>query len=181
MIYNDIKIRELIEAGNITGASPEQVNPASLNIRLGYSFLIPRVPQNVILGEEVEYDSFYLQGREHIWIMPGQFMLATTCESFKIPADVAAFVQGRSSIGRIGLMIQNAGFVDPGFKGHITLELKNDSQNPIDLIPGYPVGQMVFFQTDLVEHPYCGKYNGQIEATGSRMELDRKGRDRIDL
>ena len=172
MIYNDLRIKDLISMGHIQGAEEKQVNPASLNIRLGYSFLRPKRPCDVTLGKEVEYDTEYLYGNECTYIMPGEFILATTIEKFSVPHDVAAFVQGRSSIGRIGLMIQNAGFVDPGFNGHITLELKNDSPNAIKLIPGYPVGQMVFFSCELVDKPYCGKYQGQIEATGSRMELD---------
>lgn len=172
MIYNDLRIKELIASKRIQGADEKQVNPASINIRLGYSFLRPKKPHSVSLGKEVEYDVEYLYGNECTYIMPGEFILATTIEKFSIPNDAAAFVQGRSSIGRIGLMVQNAGFVDPGFKGHITLELKNDSPNAIKLIPGYPVGQMVFFSCDSVEKPYCGKYQGQTEATGSRMEQD---------
>lgn len=173
MIYSDKAIRQMIDAGLIKGAEDKQVNPASLNIRLGHSFLRPKKPQTVVLGKEVDYDYEHLVGWQTTTIMPGEFLLATTCEQFEIPNDVAAFVQGRSSIGRIGLMVQNAGFVDPGFHGAITLELKNDTCNPIRLIPEYPVAQMVFFSTQPVECPYRGKYNGQIEATGSRMEMDR--------
>lgn len=167
MILSDSAIKA---AGMVTGAKDEQVNPASINLRLGYSFLRPKIPQMVSLGGEIEYEMEHLQGRQTTTIMPGEFVLATTMEAVNIPNDIAAFVQGRSSIGRIGLMVQNAGFVDPGFYGHITLELKNDSYNPIELRPGYPVAQLVFFRAEEVEHPYRGKYNGQIEATGSRME-----------
>ena len=107
-------------------------------------------------------------------IKPGHFVLGTTLERLNLPDRISAFVQGRSSIGRIGLTIQNAGFVDPGFQGNITLELINDSPFPIYLLPGYPVGQLVFLETSEVEHPYSGKYQGQVEATGSRMEQDRQ-------
>lgn len=172
MIYNDTTIREMMKKGFIIGAEAEQVNPASLNVRLGHSFLRPATPQLVTLGDEVDYEYTQCGGDDTTCIMPGEFLLATTIEKFKIPHDVAAFVQGRSSIGRIGLMVQNAGFVDPGFHGHITLELKNDTPNPIRLVYGYPVAQMVFFEARLVEKPYNGKYNGQIEATGSRMQMD---------
>ena len=89
-----------------------------------------------------------------------------------MPVKAAAFVQGRSSIGRAGLTVQNAGFVDPGFSGHITLELKNDSPCIIVLFPGYPVTQLVYMDAEDVSRPYTGKYNGQVEATGSRMQLD---------
>jgi dCTP deaminase len=91
-----------------------------------------------------------------------------------MPDRVAAFVQGRSSIGRIGLTVQNAGFVDPGFTGHITLELVNESPVTIYLKPGYPVAQLVFFDVSPVNDPYHGKYNGQEEATGSRMFMDKQ-------
>lgn len=173
MIYNDREIREMMKSGVIIGAEDAQVNPASINIRLGYSFLTLREPRTVILGNEADYSPTYLEGTQQLAIMPGEFLLATTLESFNIPNSIAAFVQGRSSIGRIGLSVQNAGFIDPGFRGHITLELKNESRNPIALVPGYPVAQVVFIESLLVEKPYAGKYNGQIEATGSRMELDR--------
>jgi len=88
------------------------------------------------------------------------------------PIPVSGYVQGRSSIGRSGLCTQNAGFIDPGFRGHITLEIKNDSPAPILLIPGYRVAQFVFHFSLGVSRPYSGKYNDQCAATGSRMYLD---------
>lgn len=174
MILNDASIIRMMLNGRIAGAELNQVNPASLNVRLGYSFLRPRKPDTVVLGEDVQYETEYLYGNMTTSIMPGEFLLATTCESVNLPPCIAAFVQGRSSIGRIGLMVQNAGFVDPGFHGNITLELKNDSPNPIKLVPGYPVAQLVLFETIPVDKPYQGKYNNQSEATGSRMWLDAK-------
>lgn len=174
MILNDASITRMLQNGTIVGAELNQVNPASLNVRLGYSFLRPRKPDVIVLGEDVQYETEYLYGDMTTSIMPGEFLLATTCEAVNLSSCVAAFVQGRSSIGRIGLMVQNAGFVDPGFHGHITLELKNDSPNPIRLVPGYPVAQLVFFDTFPVMEPYHGKYNGQKEATGSRMWQDKK-------
>lgn len=169
MVYADKSIRLLMDQGVIVGASEMQVNPASLNVRLGNTFLRCHTPHIVRLGDEVEY---VREQADRVFIGSGEFMLATTIEEFHIPDDMAAFVQGRSSIGRIGLMVQNAGFVDPGFHGHITLELKNDSPNPIELVAGYPVAQMVFMRSGKAEKPYNGKYNGQVEATGSRMVLD---------
>ena len=103
---------------------------------------------------------------------PGKFILATTMEYVEVPKDAAVFVQGRSSIGRAGLTVQNAGFVDPGFPGCITLELKNDAPYPIILVPEYPVAQLVYMDASDVEEGYSGKYCGQVEATGSRMYLD---------
>lgn len=151
---------------------PVLVNNASVNLRLGNTFLIPRHKTKPIwLGDRVDYHRVEVK-EGAFYLKPGQFVLATTIENVNLPVDIAGFVQGRSSIGRVGLSVQNAGYVDPGFNGHITLELKNESQNVIALWPGYPVTQIVFFSAQGVTEPYKGKYNGQIEATGSRMEQD---------
>ena len=107
--------------------------------------------------------------------MPGQFVLATTMEYFRLGDDLTAFVEGRSSIGRLGLFIQNAGWVDPGFEGEITLELYNASRCAIELEAGRRVGQLVFAQLDRhAETPYRGKYQGQRGATGSRIYMDKE-------
>ena len=174
MVLSDRKIRALIDSYKLVDpVKDSQINPASVNLTLGDTFLIPRIKHNchVALGSNAEYRRF--QSTEGGFpIDPGEFVLATTQEHVNIPSNVAAFVQGRSSIGRIGLTTQNAGFVDPGFHGHITLELVNESPNTIILTPGYPVAQLVFFECYPVEKPYNGKYNGQVEATGSRMHKD---------
>ena len=108
-------------------------------------------------------------------IMPGQFVLATTMEYFELPDNLTAFVEGRSSLGRMGLFIQNAGWVDPGFKGEITLELYNANRCAIELKAGRRVGQLVFAEMDDVAlNPYCGKYQGQTGATGSRVYKDKE-------
>ena len=173
MILGDVAISGIINRGVVQGENLEQLtNPASLNIRLGNTFLVPREGQFIRLGEAVEYNRYEVASGDFFTMHPGQFVLGTTLERLNLNNHLSAFVQGRSSIGRIGLTIQNAGFVDPGFHGHITLELINDSPNPIRLIPGYPIGQLVFFETGEVKHPYNGKYNNQVEATGSRMYMD---------
>lgn len=173
MILGDSKIKKLI-GEHIPEDSVSYINPASLNVRIGTSFLIPRRKWfgGVKLGEPVCYKRVVLKEGETFKLRPGQFALATTMERIDIPPTLAAFVQGRSSIGRAGLTVQNAGYIDPGFYGHITLELKNETRNTIIITPGYPVAQIVFEDADSVETPYCGKYNGQVEATGSRMYLD---------
>lgn len=172
MIWGNEKLQKLVDAGLVTGTYAGSVNPASINLRLGNTFLEPFEGQRIMLGEEMRYHKFTLRDGESISIKPGSFMLATTIEAVDIPINVAAFVQGRSSIGRAGLTVQNAGFVDPGFHGHITLELKNDSPCTIVLFPGYPVTQLVYMDAEDVTAPYSGKYNGQVEATGSRMQMD---------
>ena len=175
MIFGDAKIKRVILNRNrLKHGKPEMINPASVNLCLGNTFLSPvKIAGGVALGEKMMYNRHGRQKGEWFTLYPGEFCLATTKEIVSMPRNVAAFVQGRSSIGRIGLAVQNAGFVDPGFHGAITLELKNDSPNPIHLFPGYPVAQLVFFDCSRVKTPYQGKYNGQIEATGSRMEQDR--------
>lgn len=175
MILSDKQLRILVERDKLVSpVKDSQINPASINLTLGNTYLVPKVKKagSTYLGDEVEYHRFEAKKEHGFPIDPGEFVLATTQEHVAIPSNVAAFVQGRSSIGRIGLTTQNAGFVDPGFHGHITLELVNESPNTIILMPGYPVAQLVFFECYPVEKPYNGKYNGQVEATGSRMHKD---------
>lgn len=175
MILGDSEIKRMMAEGVFPAYPKLRINPASLNVRIGASFLVPRRKWfgNVALGDEVKYKKIVLQKGEAFRLRPGQFALATTIESINLPLHLAAFVQGRSSIGRAGLTVQNAGFIDPGFHGHITLELKNETKNTILIRPGYPVAQIVFEQAQGVERPYTGKYCGQTEATGSRMHLDK--------
>ena len=172
MIYGDSIIKSMIEHDSIKHTYEGAINPASINIRLGNTILVPKKDQIVTLGEEVQYDRIEMTDNNRFLLQSGQFVLATTMEWFKIPITVAAFVQGRSSIGRACLTIQNAGFVDPGFPGHITLELKNDGPFDIILVPGYPVGQIILAEAWDVSRPYEGKYANQVEATGSRMQED---------
>lgn len=175
MIWGDVRIKDAMSRGLIEGAEVENIGPASLDLRLGDTFLVPKGP-GIVLGEMVEYDRYCMRDGRFKTIRPGEFMLATTMECIHVPCDAAAFVQGRSSIGRIGLTVQNAGFVDPGFHGHITLELVNESSSTIWLKPGYRVAQLVFMDANGVTFGYKGKYNGQCEATGSRMWQDREAK-----
>ncbi len=180
MIQGDVSIRSLIKQGCVVSPDGEYlINPASINVRIGRTFLVPShvYDGGIHLGGKVEYDECRLPEEDstaEFCLQAGEFALATTLERFDLPDDVAAYVQGRSSIGRAGLSVQNAGFVDPGFRGHITLELKNETRNAIYIRPGYPVAQMIFERTTYVAHPYNGKYNGQVEATGSRMYMDEQ-------
>lgn len=172
MIYGDRMLQTLVDMQFIRNTYEGAINPASINLRLGDTFSVISTNQPCLkLGEEVEYENV-VPYDGHAIIHSGDFMLATTKEWIEVPKDAAAFVQGRSSIGRAGLSIQNAGFVDPGFSGHITLELKNDGPNPIILYPDYPVAQLIFMEAKDVSRPYDGKYVGQVDATGSRMHLD---------
>lgn len=106
-------------------------------------------------------------------LLPWQFVLAATEEWIELPNNLTAFVKGRSSLGRLGLFIQNAGWVDPGFKGRITLELFNANRFAIELKAGRRIGQLIFARMSKgALNPYCGKYQGQHDATGSRVHMD---------
>jgi dCTP deaminase len=175
MILSDKTIRELLSSGQL-GIEPledYQIQPASVDIRLSNSFSVLRSENSTLkMDAAVEYhpitaDTFLL--------LPKQFVLATTMEYFRLPDNLTAFVEGRSSIGRLGLFIQNAGWVDPGFEGEITLELFNASDCAIELCAGRRVGQLVFAQMDcMADNPYRGKYQGQRSATGSRIHADNE-------
>lgn len=153
----------------------KQIQPASVDIRLGNTFLEmskDRPYDLITFDSDIQYTKVTT---ERYVLHPKQFVLATTMEYIKLPKNVSAFVEGRSSIGRMGLFIQNAGWVDPGFEGEITLELFNASNNPIVLESGRRVGQLVFAKLDQpAKRPYCGKYQGQKEATGSRIYKDEE-------
>ena len=174
MILSDKTISKMLEEKTlvIEPVTKEQIQPASVDIRLGNTFsVVDDSPSGVItLGNKIEYKTIV---SDTYLILPGQFVLATTMEYFELPDDLTAFVEGRSSLGRMGLFIQNAGWVDPGFKGEITLELYNANKCAIELKAGRRVGQLVFAKMDdSAMNPYNGKYQGQKGATGSRVFMD---------
>ena len=176
MILSDKTITEMLAAGTLKIApmEREQVQPASVDIRLGNTFsIVEDSPSGIIaLDSEIRYKTIT---SESYVLLPNQFVLATTMEYFVLPDDVTAFVEGRSSLGRLGLFIQNAGWVDPGFQGEITLELYNANRCAIELKAGRRVGQLVFARMDgAALRPYRGKYQGQQGATGSRIFLDHE-------
>ena len=157
---------------SISPLEESQIQPASVDIRLGNMFsIIEDLPAGIIdLENEIQYRTMET---ERYVLLPGQFVLATTREYISLPDNLTAFVEGRSSLGRMGLFIQNAGWVDPGFKGEITLELFNANRCAIELKAGRRIGQLVFSLMDeAAENPYNGKYQGQTGATGSRVFLD---------
>ena len=174
MILSDKTILAMLENGSLT-VSPlqkEQVQPASVDIRLGNTFrIVEDCPSGTMtLDAEIPYKT--VRADRYI-LLPGQFVLATTMEYVRLGADLTAFVEGRSSLGRMGLFVQNAGWVDPGFEGEITLELFNANRCALELRSGRRVGQLVFAQLDeAAKNPYAGKYQGQRGATGSRVYLD---------
>ena len=184
MIYSDRSIREAIESGSIRidPFEPTFVQPSSVDLRVGdgfrvfvnhrYSEIDPRSPQED-LTQLVEV------GDEAFMLHPGEFVLGSTLERVKLGEDVVARLEGKSSLGRLGLLIHStAGFIDPGFEGHITLELSNVATLPIAIYPGMKIGQISFYQmTTPAEFPYGSprlgsKYQGQSGPTASRSHRD---------
>ena len=174
MILSDKTIIKMIENKELVvdPITDEQIQPASVDIRLGNKFSIVEDSSLGIITLDLEA-GYKTMTSDSFLLLPGQFVLATTMEYFEFPDNLTAFVEGRSSLGRMGLFVQNAGWVDPGFKGEITLELYNANRCAIELKSGRRIGQLVFAQMD--DHalnPYNGKYQNQRGATGSRVYQD---------
>lgn len=193
MVLNDMQIRQLIERGNLVRPMKSilysddfleyaidlqekgQIQPASLDVTLGASFKKPASRTVMTMDSPIEYADITPMEGKYIFISPHSFVLATTQEYIYLPDDITAFVEGRSSIGRMGLFVQNAGWVDPGFVGQITLELFNASDNTIQLEIGRRIAQLVFVKmSNPCIRPYSGKYQFQTGATESRINKDKE-------
>lgn len=185
MLLSDRDIRASIESGRI-GLEPLDMNliqPSSMDVRLDrffrlfdnhkYPYIDPREQQDDLTRFiEVEPNEAFI-------LHPGEFVLGSTFEFVSLGDDIAARLEGKSSLGRLGLLTHStAGFVDPGFKGHVTLELSNTATLPIKLWPGMKIGQLCFFQlSSASENPYGSakygsRYQGQRGPTASRSYLN---------
>lgn len=181
MLLSDRDIQAEIDAGRIAldPWEPAMLQPSSIDFRLDrffrvfenhrYPHIDPAVDQSD-LTREVE-----TVGDEPFILHPGEFVLGSTLEVVTLPDDLAARVEGKSSLGRLGLLTHaTAGFVDPGFSGHVTLELANVATLPIKLYPGMKIGQLCFFRLSSPSaHPYGSdkygsRYQGQRGPTPSR-------------
>jgi dCTP deaminase len=182
-VLSDGTIRRLIAEGRvrIEPFDDTMVQPASVDLRLGTSFRVfhnHRItaidladpPRNLTEHVEVDEDESFV-------IHPGEFVLGRTQEHVELPDDIVARIEGKSSLGRLGLIVHaTAGFVDPGFKGTLTLEITNLTRVPIILWPGKPIAQLSFMALDQpAERPYGhpdlgSHYHGQVDATESRYE-----------
>ena len=174
MILSDQTIMRMLDEKSlvIEPLEKNQIQPASVDIRLGDTFSIVEDSSSGIITMDRQIQYKTIQTETYL-LLPGQFVLATTMEYISLPDNLTAFVEGRRSLGRMGLFIQNAGWVDPGFQGEITLELFNANRCAIELTSGRRVGQLVFARMDASAiQPYNGKYQGQRGATGSRVFLD---------
>ncbi len=173
MILSDKTIKSMLDSKQLV-ARPlceESLQSASLDCRLGDHFLRFKNKKKMIsLSDNNDYEDIRAK---NMIIEPHSFLLATTMEYIELPHNITSFVEGRSSVGRIGLFIQNAGWIDPGFKGHITLELYNATALPIQLTAGRRICQLVFCKMDQSSQtPYKGKYQGQMKTTGSKISED---------
>ncbi|SEK75384.1 dCTP deaminase [Streptacidiphilus jiangxiensis] len=185
MLLSDKDIRNEIESGRVVidPFDPEMIQPSSIDVRLDrffrvfenhkYPHIDPAVEQPD-LTRLVEPD-----GDDPFILHPGEFALASTYEVVTLPTDIASRLEGKSSLGRLGLLTHStAGFIDPGFSGHVTLELSNVATLPIKLYPGMKIGQLCMFRlTSPAEFPYGSerygsRYLGQRGPTPSRSYLN---------
>lgn len=184
----DHQIRDCLKHGSIV-VEPiddldKRLQPASLDVRLGAELLIFS-PSKCSGHDEVDprrdqheqmWEPYVLTDRGAV-IYPGDFLLGTTIERVTLDPSHAARIEGKSSVGRLGLRVHaTAGFIDPGFDGQVTLEIDNACRLPIRLYPGMPIAQLAFDKLDEpAENPYQGKYSGQQGPQASRYHRNWDG------
>lgn len=177
-VLPDHRIRELGEAGWIEPYDPKLVQPSSLDVRLGHQFRVfdHHAVSTVDMANPPTSMTHLIEDQKGIHLHPGEFVLAHTQERLHIPNHLVARIEGKSSLGRLGLIVHaTAGYIDPGFNGQVTLEMTNLLRVPILLRPGYPIAQ-ISFQTleSEPEEPYKGRYQGDEGAVESRYSLPAK-------
>jgi dCTP deaminase len=185
MILSDRTIREEIEKGRIkiTPFDPTCLQPSSVDLHVDRAFRVfrnSRCPYiDVRKPQEDLTELIEIKEDEPFILHPGEFALGSTLEHVTLPDDIVARLEGKSSLGRLGLLIHStAGFIDPGWRGHLTLELSNVANLPITLYYGMKIGQISFLRcTTPVEHPYGSsaigsRYQDQVGPTPSRFYID---------
>ncbi|MDQ6795920.1 MAG: dCTP deaminase [Chloroflexota bacterium] len=184
-VLSDRDIRAAIESGNVTirPYDPRDLQPSSVDLHLDRSFRVfrnNRYPYIDVRAPQPDLTELLKVADEEPFILhPGEFVLGQTLEWVELPVDLVARLEGKSSVGRLGLLIHStAGYVDPGWKGNLTLELSNVANLPIALYYGMKIGQISFFQmSSPVDRPYGSKdlgskYQGQSEPTASAYHRD---------
>jgi dCTP deaminase len=185
VLLSDRDIRAEITAGRVAVEpfAESMVQPSSVDVRLDrffrvfenhkYSVIDPSIEQSELTREVI------VEPNEHFILHPGEFVLASTYEVITLPDDIAGRLEGKSSLGRLGLLTHStAGFIDPGFSGHITLELSNVANLPVKLFPGMKIGQLCLIKlSSPAEHPYgsavyASRYQGQRGPTASRSWIN---------
>src|SRR5215510_5335789 len=185
MVLSDRTIKEELAAGRlvIDPFDGEMLQPSSVDVRVAGAFRVfhnSRQPFiDVRLPSEDLTEVVAVDEDEPFILHPGEFVLGSTLERVAIPDDLVARLEGKSSLGRLGLLIHStAGYVDPGWKGNLTLELSNVANLPIALYHGMRIGQISFFRmSSPVERPYGSpelrsRYQGQSEPTASAFHQD---------
>ena len=181
MLLSDRDIQAEVAAGRVRldPFDPAMIQPSSIDVRLDRYFRLFDNHKYAVIDpaeEQPELTRLVEVDPDEAFILhPGEFVLASTLEQVSLPDDIAARVEGKSSLGRLGLLTHaTAGFVDPGFTGHVTLELSNVATLPIKLWPGMKIGQLCFFQLSSPStQPYGSRgrgshYQGQRGPTASR-------------
>jgi dCTP deaminase len=181
VILSDRSLREAIAAGRLVvdPLDDDAIQPSSIDVRLDNRFRVFYTARHPYIDVKQPMDDLTelveVKPDDAFILHPGEFVLGSTLEQVGIPPDLAARLEGKSSLGRLGLMTHStAGFLDPGFVGHVTLELSNVANLPITLYPGMRIGQIAVFQlTTAAERPYGSrgvgsKYQGQRGPTPSR-------------
>ena len=189
MILSDRDIRQAIESGRVRIESDQPeffqyIHASSMDLRLGGTFKLYEHSKSAILDPK-DPETFASNMRtitvadgDPFIVQPGEFVLGVTQERITVPDDLVVRMEGRSSLGRLGIIVHStAGFVDPGFEGTITLEISNLNRLPVALYPGMRVCQITFEQmTSAAETPYNkkphSKYQGQMQPEESRLSLD---------
>ena len=185
MVLSDRSIREEIAAGRIVidPFDDALVQPSSVDVRVGSAFRVfrnSRYPYIDVKQPMEDLTELVTVADDEPFILhPGEFVLGSTLEVVTLPENLAGRLEGKSSLGRLGLQVHStAGFIDPGFDGHVTLELSNVATLPITIYPGMRIAQLSFLTlTTPAEHPYGSgrlgsKYQGQAEPTPSRYYLN---------
>ena len=185
MLLSDRDIRTEVEAGRLAVEpwDAELVQPSSVDVRLDRFFRVFNNSRYTHIDPAEQQDDLTTlvepEGDDPFVLHPGEFVLGSTLEIVTLPDDLAGRLEGKSSLGRLGLLTHStAGFIDPGFTGHITLELSNVANLPITLWPGMKIGQLCLFRlSSAAEHPYGSsvygsRYQGQRGPTPSRSFLN---------
>ena len=190
MVLSDRSIRRLVEEGRIgiEPYEPELMQPSSLDVRVDRYFRVFRNSRYPFIDVKAQQEDLTevveVEDEEAFILHPGEFVLGSTLERVTLPDDLVARLEGKSSLGRLGLLIHStAGFIDPGWVGHVTLELSNVANLPITIYPGMKIGQLSFVQlSEPAERPYGSKgigskYQGQRGPTPSRYWQNFRDQD----
>lgn len=169
MVLSSYTIKELLENKGlvIKPLEPSQIQPASVDLRISEEILF-------LKGDEIDFDrepGYEMVKSKEVVLPPKTHVLARTIEHVELPNDVGGMVKLRSSLSRIGIILNNAGWVDPGFRGTLTLSIFNSNDFPVKIKAGTRFFQLVLLRLDKESEGYSGKYLGQREVTGNRKKL----------